>query len=179
MASERVTQLKLLLGELKEPIPKEYIVAPSLPMGLPRGVIVELIGPSRTEWLIQFLVNHKDFRIFWAERDQSILPTALYQRGLNLNRVTFGTLGEDLLPLRRVLQSQLYQVVIAPNRFSEIRIFKALQLSTEKANSILFLMGDKEASKAWPISVQLSIQKDSDNQFRIEVLRQKHGMGDA
>lgn len=173
-SSERVHKLKLLIGGLEEPTPREFLPAPLLPSGLPRGVIVELLGTHRTEWLVQFLRLHPDLRIFWAERDQQILPTALHQRGVNLNRVTFGNLGEDLIiPLRRVLQSQLYQIVITPNRFEEIRVLKAFQLFAEKSNAVLFLMGDKKPSTAWPISWQLDIGKGIQSEFNIEILRQK------
>lgn len=176
-ASEKVHKLKLLIGGIEEPVSREYLVAPALPSGIPRGSIVELLGPYRTEWLVQFLKLQPEFRIFWAEREQHILPTALHQRGLDLTKITFGTLGDDLiLPLRRVLQSQLYQVVIAPQKFTEIRILKAFQLFTEKSNSILFLLGDKTPSQAWPISMQLEIKKSAQNSFQIDILRQKHGM---
>ncbi len=174
--SERVHKLKLLIGGLEEPAGREYLSAPALSCGIPRGSIIELLGPYRTEWLAQFLKLHPEFRTFWAEREQHILPTALYQRGLDLTKITFGTLGEDLiLPLRRVLQSQLYQIVIAPQKFTEIRILKAFQLFTEKSNSVLFLMGDKAPSQAWPISMQLEIKKSPNSQFQIDILRQKHG----
>lgn len=174
--SERISKLKLLLGELETPTPKEFLKAPQLPMGLPRGCLVELLGPLKTEWLIQFLKDQPEFRIFWAERDPQILPTALHQRGLDLSQVTFAHLADDLfLPLRRILQSQLYQVVIAPQRFEEIRVLKTLQLLTEKSNSLLFFMGQHSPSKAWPISVQLEIHRDSEQLFKVEVLRHKYG----
>jgi len=174
--SERVSKLKLLLGELETPTQKEFLKAPQLPRGLPKGCVVELLGPLKTEWLIQFLKDQPEFRIFWAERDPQILPTALSQRGLDLTRVTFGHLGEDLfLPLRRVLQSQLYQAVIAPQRFDEVRVLKTFQLLTEKSNSVLFLMGQHSPSRAWPISVQLEIQKDPAQVFKVEVLKHKYG----
>ncbi len=174
-ASERVKKLKLLIGGLEESTPRDFLSAPILSSGIPRGTIIELVGPCKTEWLIQFLKTQPHFRIFWAEQDQKILPTALHQRGLNLAQITFAKLGDDLvLPIRRVLQSQLYQVVIAPSHFTEIRILKAFQMFTEKSNALLFLMAEKEVSKAWPISMQLNIQKDPENQFKIEILRQKH-----
>lgn len=175
-SSERVQKLKLLIGGMEEPGDREFLQAPLLAGGVPKGVIVELLGPLRTEWLIQFLKLHAELRIFWAERQQHILPTALQQRGVDLSRITFGTLGEDLvIPLRRVIQSQLYPLVIAPNCFTEIRVFKAFQLFTEKTNSILFLMGDKTPSNAWPISLQLEIRKGKDTPFHLEILKQKHG----
>jgi hypothetical protein len=178
-ASEKIHQLKLLIGGLEDPNPREFLAAPNLPQGVPRGIIVELVGPQKTEWLIQFLKlqqTNAEFKTFWAERDQKILPTALHQRGLDLTRITFGTFGDDLvIPVRRILQSQLYHTIIAPQKFDEIRVLKAFQLLSEKSNSILFLLGEKKPSNAWPISLQLQIQKKPPASFHVEVLRQKHG----
>ena len=174
--AEKISALRLILGGAQAPSNKEFWEAPSLETGVPRGVIVELLGPYKTEWLIQFLAGHKSFRIFWAQRDEAILPTALHQRGLDLTKITFGILGKDMTQsLRRTLQSQSFQIVIAPSVFEEIRIFQAFQLFAEKSNSTLFLMGDKKPSTAWPISLQLEIHKGADQQFEIEILKQKHG----
>lgn len=174
-ATERVQKLKLLIGGLEEPHAREFIKAPSLCGGLPRGIIVELLGPARTEWFIQLLKLHPTARTFWAEKEQRVLPTSLAQRGLNLNLITFGVFPTDMTTgLRRVIQSQLFQFVMAPNHFSEIRVFKAFQLFTEKSNCVLFLLGDKAPSTAWPISMQLEIFRGPENDFHIEVLKQKH-----
>jgi hypothetical protein len=176
-ASEKVQKLRLILGGLQEPQAREILCAPHLSCGVPKGVIVELLGPARTEWFLQFLKLHPEFRVFWCEREQSILPTAIHQRGIDLRRITFGLLGEDLKrPLRRVMQSQLYQVLLAPNVFSEINTFKALQLLTERTNSTLFLLGKKTPSLAWPISMQLEIGRGANQgEFKIDILKQKHG----
>lgn len=173
--SARVQELKLLIGGFEELQSKEYWDAPNLPGGVPRGVIVELLGPWRTEWFLQFLKMHPEFRTFWAEKKQNVLPTAIQQRGVDLNSIYFATLGTDVVtPLRKVIQSQLYEVVIAPTQFTDLKVFKAFQLFTEKANSTLFLLGDKTPSTAWPISLQLEIHKKNENDFHIEVLKQRH-----
>lgn len=179
-ASERIQELKLLIGGFEELRSKEYWSAPNLPGGIPRGVIVELLGPWRTEWFLQFLKMHPEFKTFWAEKKQHVLPTAIEQRGVDLSSIFFATLGDDVVtPLRKVIQSQLYEVVLAPTQFSEIKIFKALQLFTEKSNCTLFLLGDKKPSNAWPISLQLDIHKKDDENFQIEILKQRHGRNDG
>lgn len=179
-ASERIQELKLLIGDFQELRSKEYWAAPDLPGGIPRGVIVELLGPWRTEWFLQFLKMHPEFKTFWAEKNQQVLPTAIVQRGVNLESIFFATLGQDIVtPLRKVIQSQLYEVVLAPTQFTEIKIFKALQLFTEKSNCTLFLLGDKTPSTAWPISLQLEIHKKDDTHFDIQILKQRHGRMDG
>ncbi len=182
--SERLQKLKLLIGQVAQSHPRDYITAPNVPNGIARGIVVELLGPCRTEWLIQVLKLHPEHRTFWAETEQRILPTSLHQRGLDLSKITFGVLDKNqATTLRRIIQSQLYQFVIAPNTFDEIKIFQAFQLFTEKSNAILFLMGGKNPTNAWPISTQLEISKGRGvfltNEFNVEVIKQKHSTQDS
>ena len=174
-ASEKIRALKLLIGGLEQPVARESYPCSTLSLGIPKGAIVELLGPQKTEWLCHFLAENSQTNIFWVEKEQSVLPTALQQRGVDLSRVTFGLFGDDpTIKLRRVVQSQLYPIIVAPNEFSEIRIFKAFQLLTEKSNSVLFLLGKKEPCLAWPITMQLEIHKRG-NDFKIEVIKNKGG----
>lgn len=175
-AAEKIRALKLVLGAQIQAPQKEFWEAPQFDGGIPKGVVVELIGNAKVQWLIKFLAGHPEFKIFWAEKEQSILPTSLKQRGLDLAQVTFASLGEDMVaPLRKVLQSQSFQIVVAPTLFKEIRIFQAFQLFTEKNDSTLFLLGEKEPADAWPISLQLEINETNANQYDIQVIKQKHG----
>lgn len=172
-ASEKVQFLRSVISGLEAPRPRETYATHLLSSGIPKGSLVELIGNQKTEWLLAFLKEQSSGRIFWAERDQKILPTAIHQRGVNLERITFGLLGADPTPsLRRIVQSQLYSFIIAPQCFEEIRVFKAFQLLTEKSQSVLFLLGNKEPTPAWPITLQLEISQH-DGEWRTQVLRQK------
>ena len=176
--AEKLGNLRLLLGhQLISSSEKQFLPAPQLGSNIvPQGSIVELLGDYKIEWLSQFLAFHPDLKVFWAERSPSILPTALHQRGVKLSQITFAILGQDLVqPLRRALQSQVFSVVIAPQMFTEIKILQAFQLFAEKSNCILFLLGQEQASNAWPISLQLQINKGEKQQFEIEILRQRHG----
>lgn len=174
--TEKLQKLKLILNLQELRTQRESWTAPGLPDGIPRGALVELLGPSRTEWFLQFLKMHPELRTFWAERDQQILPTAIHQRGVDLRRITFGILGTDSVPsLRKVIQSQTYEVILAPNKFTEIKIFQAFQLFTEKANNTFFLLGQEKPSTAWPIALQLEIHQSDDESFQIEILKQRFG----
>jgi hypothetical protein len=173
--SEKLRALKMLVGAMQSPILRECYKCDTVPDGVPKGAIIELLGPQKTAWLLEFLKQNDSGKIFWAERDQSVLPTAIHQRGVDLRRITFGLLGEQpTISLRRVIQSQLYPFVIAPNSFSEIRVFKAFQLLTEKSRVSLFLIGGKQACSAWPIAMQLEIRR-SQHELKVSVLRNKRG----
>ena len=134
--------------------------APDLQTGIPLGTVVGLSGPFKTDWLIQFLKIHPQFKTFWADRDEHISLSELHRRGLNLNRMTFGTWGEDsIIPMRRVLQSQRYQVIIAQQKFSETSVLKALQTDVKKTKAVLFLVNDRPSPLSAAFSLKLDIRK--------------------
>lgn len=169
MSLQKIQNLKLLLGGLESFSPREFLKAPLLEDGLPKGQIIELIGNGRTEWLLQFLSAEKETQVFWCESEQRILPLALQQRGLDLHRLTFGVFKEKLAqPLRKIIQSQAYEYVVAPNDIQALKVYQALQLLTEKTGTTLFLLARKKLSDAWPIAMQIQIQ-----QSKVKVLKQK------
>ena len=174
--AEKIQHLKLIIGAVDVTVAREAWVAPGLADGVPKGAIVEILGTKKFEWFIQFLKQHPEIRTFWAERNQQVLPTALQQRGLDLKQVTFGLLGSDsFVSLRKIIQSQVYEIIIAPNSFEELRVFRAFQLITEKSNNTLFLVGQRNPSTAWPIALQLDISQDKEKKFKLEVLKQRYG----
>lgn len=177
-SAEKIQKLKLILGEFSSPPVKDHLPSPAMGPGIPRGVLVELCGSTPILWLMHFLAQNPKLRTFWIEKKSEVLPTALQQRGVDLRNVTFARLTDDLKkPLRRVIQSQAYDVIIAPNDFKEDRTLRAFQLLNEKANSVFFLLAQKKISSAWPISLQLQISANKNEEFQVEVLRQKYGGG--
>jgi hypothetical protein len=167
MSAEKIQELRAKLGEFLGTAEREFFRAPGIPLGIPRGAIVEITGERKTEWLIQWLRENPLLHALWLEQEQTLFPPALQQRGVALERITFGAV-EDLYPaLRRAIQSQVFEALIAPSVFTELRVLKGLQLLSEKANATLFLTAKKLRS-AWPISVQLEIGPD------LEALVVKH-----
>lgn len=193
--AEKIQHLKLMIGAVDVTLPRESWSAPGLTEGIPKGAVVEILGPQKFEWFIAFLCAHPELDVFWAERAPGVLPTALYQRGVDLGRVTFGILGDDcFVSLRKILQSQVFPVVLAPAGFSELRQLQSFQLLTEKNHNTLFLAAEPGAvasaaasgpSPAWPIALQLDIHGAphagmpgeihlSEERFQIEVLRRRY-----
>jgi hypothetical protein len=167
--SETIRNLKNLLAEKEAPqgAKKEFYISSTLSVGIPRGSLVELTGNAKAEWLASFLKENKNLRVFWCEEEQTIFPTAISQRGINLNRIVFGILKDSLFSsLRKIIQSQVFEVVISPSSFTETKLLKALQLFSEKANTTLFLLAKKHQS-AWPISVQLEINLSHDKKIKV------------
>jgi hypothetical protein len=154
---------------------KEFWKAPEFSGGIAKGIVVELLGNARTEWLLQFFCQYPDHYIFWCERDSFINPTAIHQRGVGLPRIKFVNSSGDLQPvLRLALESQFYPFLIAPNRLTDIKAFQRLSLLAEKSKSTVFLLAEQKFSQAWPISLQLEINF-SEKGLSVQVQRQKHG----
>ncbi len=154
---------------------REFWSAPNFPSGVARGIVAELLGNARTEWLLQLFALHPEHYILWCERECHANPAAIYQRGVKLERIKFVNTSCDLQqPLRLALESNHYPFIVAPNRFNDTKVFQRLHLLTEKSKSTLFLLAEEKFSTAWPISLQLEISYSDDN-FQIQIQRQKHG----
>ena len=175
-SAEKIKHLKLIIGAVDVTQPREAWPAPSLNEGVPKGCVVELLGAKKYEWFISFLKTNPELSCFWCEREQQVLPTALVQRGVNLENMHFAILGEnDFLSLRKIIQSQVFQAVITTQNFKDLKSLRALQLLTEKSNTTLFLANHREPSEAWPIALQMEIKSGSGSDFTIDVLRRKYG----
>lgn len=157
---------------------REMWKAPQLEGGVARGIVAELLGNARIDWLIALFKMNPEQLIFWCKSEAQANPVALKQRGVELERIKFvNSVGDLQQPLRMALESQLYPFIVAPNRFDEVRIFQRFHLLAEKSKSTLFLLGNKDFSQAWPISLQLSIDNTEDG-FDIYVNKQKHGVNE-
>lgn len=154
---------------------KEFWSTPGFESGVAKGIVVELLGNARTEWLVNLFLANPEPYILWCERESQVLPSALIQRGIKHNRIKFLLSEGDLhVPIRIALESKFYPFVVAPNRMTEVTAFQRLHLLAEKSKSTVFLLGDKKFSQAWPISLQLEINNTPDG-HQISVHRQKHG----
>lgn len=173
--AELLRDLREQAGLSSPVLRKEFWTAPQLPCGVPRGIVVELLGNARTEWLLEFFSGHPHHPIFWCEngRGQCVNPVAIHQRSVNLSRIKFIYTESDLQqPLRMALETKSYPFIVAPNSFAEVRIFQRLHLLAEKSKCTLFLLAAKKFSLAWPISLQLEIQF-SDGGYQLNVQRQR------
>ncbi len=172
--ADLVRELRQLTGAI-ESTNKEFWMAPDFASGVAKGIVVELSGNAKTEWLLALFKMHPEPFIFWCEKEIKANPAAFYQRGIKLERIKFITHTGDLLPaLRLALESQHYPFVVAPTYVDDIKTFQRFNLWAEKSKSTLFFLSDKKLSTAWPISLQLHINF-SETGFDIDIVRQKHG----
>ena len=167
-----IQELREKIGQAHDLGKKEFFRSSLLPLGIPRGSLVEVCGAQRTEWLVAFLLENPTLHCFWFEREQTVFPTGLHQRGVDLAKVTFGIVPEPFRAMREVLRKQLHEVVIAPHLFTEERVLRSLQLAAKDANAAVFLT-DKTPKPAWALSVQLEAFHDESGTLAVNVTKHR------
>lgn len=174
--AEVLHKLRLEIGSYTQ-IDKTIWKAPQLICGVAEGIVCELLGNARTEWLIELFRLHPEKYIFWCEKEQRISPLAIRQRGVDLNRILFMDSSEDHQKiLHRTLESGQYPFIVSPQLSNDVKTLQRLNLLCGKAKSTLFLLPEKEFSQAWPVSLQAEINFLED-EFKVDVIRQKYGGG--
>ncbi|RYZ63991.1 MAG: hypothetical protein EOP09_16695, partial [Proteobacteria bacterium] len=115
MTSAAILELRDLIAQKEGRHARERLPSRSLTVGIPRGAIVELSGTAKIEWVLEFLKDNPSLKVFWAESQFTLLPTAIHQRGVDPSRILFADCGEDLFPaIRMALRSQVFECMIAP-----------------------------------------------------------------
>lgn len=175
--AEVLHRLRLEIGGNAQ-IDRTLRAAPGMQVGVAQGIICELLGNARTEWLLAFFRMHPADYIFWCEKEQRISPLAIRQRGIDLKRILFVDCGDDLQKvLHRTLESAQYPFIVSPQQFNDVRSLQRLHLLAGKAQATVFLLPQqKQFSQAWPVSLQLDIN-NADDEFKVEIVRQKYGGG--
>lgn len=167
-------ELKAFIAQKENHLLRQGYSCSSLPFLIPQGALVEIAGTSKVEWLISFLGENPSLKTFWTEPEFSLLPTALYQRGLNMDQMLFVEAGSQVFSVvRKVLRSQVFPCVVTPSIFQDEKTLKALQLLAEKSNATVFLLA-QALSSAWPISLQFEVHRSlSHPGFEIFLKRNK------
>ena len=145
----------------------------TVPQGVPRGVICEVTGSARTEWILSLMKQNSNLNTFWAEESLTLLPTALHQRGIDLSRVLMAETHELLFPaLRKALQSKLFDCIVLPGKLHEVKILKALQLFARESNAGVFFLS-KQSQRAWAIQFQVEAEWTDPQAYAVKVLKKK------
>lgn len=177
---------KQTLDEIREklkplvPTEREFLICDSVPIGVPRGVICEVIGSARTEWILNLLKQNSNLNTFWVEDQLTILPTAIHQRGINLSRVLMAEAGDKLFQtLRKGIRSKLFDCVVLPGEIEELKTLKALQLFARESNASVFFLS-KNAKQAWAIPFQIDVNWNQNGRdYTVEVLKSKFNLNRA
>jgi hypothetical protein len=177
------------LSEMKEKLAqwngiqkREFLECDTVPGGVPRGVICEISGSARTEWILSLLKQNPQLQTFWIEEELTILPTAIQQRGVELSRILMAEAGDQLFQaLRKAIRSRLFECVVLPGAIHEVKILKALQLFARESNATVFFLS-KTPLQAWAIPFQLCANWDptglesrsrSSQRYSVEIIKSK------
>jgi hypothetical protein len=131
---------------------------------------VEISGAGKTEFLVQCLREINNEAIVWIEKDLTINPFGLWQRGLALHHMTFVETAEFNWAIQQVLQSQIFQVIVLSQlQFTEKQL-RRFQLQVEKSSSLVFLLSESPHA-SWTVSLQLEIADKKS--LQVEVVRRR------
>lgn len=159
MSAAVLQELRARLGAFDRHSPSENRLPYSrLPSGLPRGILVELTGPGKTESVAQLLAENAGLRAAWVESRFSLLPSAFLQRQVNLEKIFFVEGGKDSAwAAATILRSQLFPLVIYHAPYGEERELRRFQLLAERSATTMLLLGEKPLEQsAWPIRMSLA-----------------------
>jgi hypothetical protein len=154
-----ITEIRLKLGQFQSGTQeKDFAPCEGIPQGVPRGVLCDITGPARTEWILKFLINNKTLNTFWAEEQLTLFPTALQQRGIDLNKILMVETDKNLFKaLRKALKSKLFDCIVLPGSIHDTKMLKALQLFARESNAFVFSLS-KETKTAWSIPFQIEAE---------------------
>jgi hypothetical protein len=159
-AASKIADLRSLIRTVEKPQERERYDFSLLPSGVPRGALIEVTGPGKTESVVSFLSENQALRIAWVEDQMTVYPTAILQRQVPLERVLFIEAGDEIVwAAMQVMRSGLFEAIILslPRHLDE-RVLRRLQLESEKSQACVFLLSEKP-HKAWPISLQIQVSR--------------------
>lgn len=162
-------ELRARLGVFESHFQKESVPFSRLPGGLPRGILAEITGRGKTESVAQLLAENPALRCAWIESRFSLLPSALLQRQVALEKLFFVDAGEDAAwAAATVLRAQLFPLVVYHAPYRDLRELRRFQLLAGKSHSTMVLLADQPATNAWPIRLSLEAREGG---RRLAVLR--------
>jgi hypothetical protein len=158
-ARQSIQELRARIGSL-ERTEKEHHAWSMVAGGIPRGGLVEISGPGKTEAVARLLAEHSGSAAAWIEKDFSLLPSALIQRGVPLDKIFFvEAKAECPWAATLVLRSQIFPFVVYHAPFGEEKELRRFQLLAERSRSTMLLLTEEKPTLAWPIALSLEMEK--------------------
>lgn len=174
--SARLETLKAQVGALDGSFKIETYKHQALDVGIPKGAVVELLGPARYEFIANFLAE-QNRPCLWVQKEFNFFPTALLQRGIDLGQSVFVEAGDDVAwVLKQALQAQVFPFIIGEDFSLQEKELRKMQLLAERSgSSFLHLCSDYRPS--WVPMLSLNIEQrlraDGELGFSAQVLRKR------
>ncbi|NCN26255.1 hypothetical protein GW915_01665 [bacterium] len=166
-------ELKALVGKASGYTRRETLRFSLCPEPLPRGALIEVTGFGKSEFVAEFLAEHKHQAI-WLEESFNLNPLAFLQRQISLKNIHFVEAEHNLFwASAQVISSGLYDSIVINQPNWDLKQFRKIQLMAEKNNQLIFLLA-KTPLNAWPISLSLQVKHRFFNKdFQVQIRRKR------
>ncbi len=150
--------LKALVGATYAPIERKFFHFSQIPQGIPQGIIAEVCGLGKTEFVVKLLRENANLKAAWVEREVTLNPCAFVQKGVSLDNVLFIEPKEfDVWVLLQLLNSQLFPIIVC-QAIEDEKLLRRLMLTCEKSGSTI-LMLSSHFKNSWTIKMQIEVAR--------------------
>ena len=145
--------------------------------GFPLGTLIEVKGHGKTECVVQFLKEHlatnSEFRVAWVEKEMTLNPFAILQRGLKLEQILFiEAPREGLWALQQLLQSQCFQSIVVSGFEFDFRELRRFQMLNERSQGHFFILTN-EFHESWVPQLQIEVRRNAEGPLKISIHRSR------
>jgi hypothetical protein len=152
--------LRALISAVENPMERERYAFSKIPEGIPRGILTEITGLKKVEFVLKFLAENKRLRVAWIEEELTIYPLAFLEHQVSLSRVLFIEAKKNASwSAFQILSSGFFEcVVMTPQKQFDQRTLRRFQLEAEKSHAGIFFLTEKPHG-GWPISLKIAVNE--------------------
>ncbi|MFN8943966.1 MAG: hypothetical protein ACK5WZ_05000 [Pseudobdellovibrionaceae bacterium] len=152
-------ELKSLLATSKE---KSAFHFEKYNLEIPQGGITCISGFGKTEVVLDFLSERKDFFVGWIEEKFSFYPYAVSQKNLSLKNFLFiEAEDQGIYTSLQAMKSQVFQCIILYKDEIDLKDLRRIQIFSEKSKCVTFWLTNKRQS-LWPVSLDLEAENSKE-----------------
>ncbi len=144
---------------------------------IPRGALVEVIGPARTELMVHILAEQQKNTLaptLWVEGDFSVYPIGLAQQGVDLSRLLFVECDKAASwVLGQALQAQIFPLMVAADFNFHEKEMRRFQLLSERARATTFLLSAERRQSWVPQLVLEAFSNEDSGELQVNIVRQR------
>lgn len=176
LAKPSLEELRQLIGSAQH-LERERSDFTLFREGFPKGSIIEISGHGKTELVSLFLKEHPDMKVAWIEKELTINPYGLFQKGVKTENVLFIEAGKQLAwCINQALQSGCFQALVTNldvDRSTDEKDLRRYQLLSERCGAHFFLLSE-DLHQSWVPNLQLKVSKKKIG-FNIETAKRRMG----
>jgi hypothetical protein len=130
-----------------QPAPTRILAHKNFAPGIPQGVLTQVTGSLKTQFVVDFLKEQNRLQILWIESDFCIYPYALWQQEVELGNVFFVKTKKYADQIcKEVMDSQVFDIVVLSELTISSSLLIRLHNSIHKSFQVVFLLSSKAIS---------------------------------